>query len=154
MKDTPAGWPRISACIYYQDPAKAIDWLCSAFGFEVRLKVEGDGGEIHHSELTYGEGVVMVGGTEPTAHRPEPTFQPRSPRQLEGANTQGLMLYVDDVDAHCGRARAAGATIVVEPKVSDYGEDYWSDKGYQARDPEGHDWWFMERLRNPKNAKQ
>ena len=56
MKDTPGGWPRISSAICCRDPARMIDWLCDAFGFEVRLKVEGDGGRIEHSELTYGEG--------------------------------------------------------------------------------------------------
>ena len=60
MKDTPGGWPRISSAIYCRDPARMIDWLCDAFGFEVRIKVEGDGGRIEHSELTYGEGLVMV----------------------------------------------------------------------------------------------
>ena len=43
-----------------------------------------------------------------------------------------------------------GATIVAEPKVSDYGEDYWSDKGYECVDPGGHHWWFAQRLRDPK----
>ena len=42
MKPTPTGWPRISSALYYDDAAKAIDWLCRAFGFEVQLKVEGD----------------------------------------------------------------------------------------------------------------
>ncbi len=41
-KPTPAGWPRISPALYYDDAAKAIDLLCDAFGFEVRLKVEGE----------------------------------------------------------------------------------------------------------------
>ena len=40
-----------------------------------------------------------------------------------------------------------GATIVSEPATQDYGEDYWADRSYQARDPEGHHWWFMQRLR-------
>ena len=44
MKATPKGWPRLSTAIYYDDAAGAIDWLCRAFTFEVRLKVEGDGG--------------------------------------------------------------------------------------------------------------
>ena len=48
---------RISTALYYEDPRAAIDWLCTAFGFEVRLLVEGDGGRIEHSELTYGEGM-------------------------------------------------------------------------------------------------
>ena len=39
MKPTPPGWPRISTALYYDDAAEAIDWLCKAFGFELRLKV-------------------------------------------------------------------------------------------------------------------
>jgi uncharacterized glyoxalase superfamily protein PhnB len=143
MKNTPPGWPRISSAVYYQDPVKAIEWLCRAFGFEVRLKVEGDDGSIVHSELTFGEGVVMVAG-----HKAEAPHR-KSPRELGGANTQSMMLYVDDVEAHCKRARAAGAKIVVEPATSDYGEDYWSDRGYEAEDLEGHHWWFYQRLRDP-----
>lgn len=71
----------------------------------------------------------------------------RSPRSLDGANTQSLMLYVDDVDAHCARARAAGAVIDAEPSVNDYGEEYWSDRSYGCSDPEQHHWWFAQRLR-------
>jgi uncharacterized glyoxalase superfamily protein PhnB len=61
VKPTPTGWPRMSSAVFYEDAAAAIDWLCRAFSFEVRLKIEGDDGGIIHSELTYGEGVVMVG---------------------------------------------------------------------------------------------
>ena len=63
------------------------------------------------------------------------------------------MLYVDDVDAHCSRARAAGASIFAEPEVHDYGADYWSDRSYGAVDPEGHHWWFTQRIRDPKNRR-
>ena len=107
MNPTPAGWPRISSSLYYRDPARMIDWLCAAFGFEARLKVEGEAGRIEHSELT----------------------------------------YVDDVDAHCARARAAGAKISDEPSMHDYGADYWVDRSYGAVDPEGHMWWFTQRIR-------
>ena len=55
-------------------------------------------------------------------------------------------VYVDDVDAHCARARAAGAEIVHEPSTSDYGPEYWSDRNYAAVDQGGHMWWFMQRL--------
>src|SRR4051812_3097130 len=108
MKSTPKGWPRISSAVYYENPAKAIDWLCQAFGFEVRLKIEGDDGNIHHSELTFGEGLVMVGGVAAISAHPEATWR-RSPREIGGGNTQSMMVYVDDVEAHCTRARAAGA---------------------------------------------
>jgi uncharacterized glyoxalase superfamily protein PhnB len=149
MKDTPAGSPRISSALYYVDPAKAIDWLCQAFGFEVRLKIEGEGGRIEHSELVFGGGLIMVGGERHTAEHPKGTY-PKSPKSLGGANTQNMMVYVDDVEAHCERARAAGAKIVSEPKTTDYGEEYWTDRGYEAEDIEGHHWWFYQRLRDPK----
>jgi len=62
MNPTPNGWPRISSGLYYRDPAAMIDWLCAAFGFEVKIKVVGEDGRIEHSELTYGDGLIMVGG--------------------------------------------------------------------------------------------
>jgi uncharacterized glyoxalase superfamily protein PhnB len=146
MKPTPPGWPRISSSLYYDDAARAIDWLCDAFGFTVRLKVEGDGGRIEHSELVFGEGVVMVAGAE----KADKFAQIRSPGQVGGGNTQNMFVYVDDALAHCANARAKGARIVVEPKVSDYGDDYWSDRSYECVDLGGHHWWFAQRLRNPK----
>jgi uncharacterized glyoxalase superfamily protein PhnB len=152
MKNTPKGWPRLSASLVYDDAARAIDWLCQAFGFEVRLKVEGDNGRIEHSELLYGEGLVMVGSSrDADAKRPFMALF-KSPQSLAGANTQSLMLFVDDADAHCARARAAGATIVMEPEVHDYGPDYWADRSYGAVDPEAHLWWFTQRVRDPQHG--
>jgi uncharacterized glyoxalase superfamily protein PhnB len=145
VKPTPKGWPRISSALFYDDPAAAIDWICRAFGFEVRLKVEGEGGRIEHSELEYGDGLIMVGGARRT-DRPGRAFAD-TPRALDGKNTQSLCVVVDDVKAHCERARAAGATISAEPEVHDYGDDYWADLTYEAVDPEGHHWWFMQRVR-------
>lgn len=141
MKPTPAGWPRLSSSVVYQDPARMIDWLCEAFGFELRLKVEGEGGVIEHSELTYGDAVVMA-----SAEQSRLGQHFRSPRAA-GCVTQSLFLYVDDADAHCERARRAGGTIVKEPVDTDYGEDYWADRSYGVQDPEGHHWWFAQRLR-------
>jgi len=148
MQATPKGWPRLSAAIFYDDAGAAMDWLCRAFGFEVRLKVEGDGGRIEHSELVYGEAVVMVAQS---GERPRHPDWPcgASPQSIGGANTQSLMLYVDNAVEHCARARAAGAAVIEEPAVHDYGADYWADRSYGALDCEGHLWWFTERVRNP-----
>jgi uncharacterized glyoxalase superfamily protein PhnB len=151
MKDTPPGWPRISATVSYVDAGKAIDWLCRAFGFEVRLRIDGEGGIVHHSELVYGDGVIMIGSIGKDSGKPERAHR-RSPLEVGGANTQALMVYVDDVEAHCAGARAAGAKIVSEPKTTDYGEAYWTDRGYEAEDLDGHHWWFMQRLRTPETA--
>ena len=146
MKPTPPGWPRLSVALYYENAAKAIDFLCDAFGFEVRLKVEGEGGRIEHSELGFGEALVMAGDVEGKLDK---FPYRRSPSQVGGANTQNIMIYVDDVDAHCAQAEAAGAKITVELKTTDYGEDYWTDRGYECEDIGGHHWWFYQRLRDP-----
>jgi uncharacterized glyoxalase superfamily protein PhnB len=142
MKPTPPGWPRISVALYYEDPRAAIDWLCEAFGFEVKLLVEGEDGRIEHSELTFGGGLVMVGGEKPDRM---PYAKP--PGKVGGSNTQNMMVYVEDVDTHMSRAKAAGAVVVDELDVHDYGDDYWVDRGYGCRDIGGHHWWFHQRLR-------
>ena len=147
MNAPPHGWPRITPAVFYNDASTAIDWLCKAFGFDARLKVEGEDGRIEHSELVYGDGVIMVAQAGANPRRPEMKY-PTSPETVSRANTQSLMLYVDDVQAHCARARAAGATIFSEPEVYDYGPDHWADRSYGAVDPEGHHWWFTQRLRN------
>ena len=143
MNDPPDGWPRISPAVFYNDAAAAIDWLSRAFGFAVRERIADDQGRIVHSQLVLNGGLIMVGQAGLHPHR---TF-PRSPLAVGGANTQSLAVYVDDADAHCERARAAGAVITVEPATQDYGEGYWADRSYEARDLEGHHWWFMQRLR-------
>jgi uncharacterized glyoxalase superfamily protein PhnB len=141
-KPLPKGWPRISSSPVYANAAQAIDWLCKAFGFEVQLKVEADGGKIAHSELVLPGGLIMIGDAEK-----EGRDWRKTPKQAGGC-TQALCVYVDDVDAHCERARAAGATIASEPKTTDYGEGYWADRSYEAIDPEGHHWWFMQRIQD------
>lgn len=149
MKPAPSNFPRLTSMVAYDDAPRAIDWLCEVFGFEVRLKVEGDAGEIIHSELTYGEGVIMVATAKRAASGHEWLSKVRSPQSNGGITTQTLMLYVDDADAHCAHARSRGAKIAAEPSTSDYGEEYWSDRGYAAIDLEGHIWWITSRVRDP-----
>ncbi|MFY9341860.1 MAG: VOC family protein [Planctomycetota bacterium] len=148
MKPVPAGWPRLSLALFYADPRRAIDFLCRAFGFEVRLLVEGKDGRVEHSELEFGEALVMVAGAGPEYQRPGQPWRAgfRGPSQIGGQSTASPCLYVDDAEAHCARARAAGAAIASEPMTHDYGSDYWSDRGYAAIDCEGHVWWFLQRL--------
>ena len=150
-KPPPSGWPQLTCSLFYREPAQAIAWLCDAFGFELRLKVEGEPGEIIYSELVYGGALVSVGGSAKPGAPVEPgrEFKARqtSPLDTGGRVTQALCLFVDDADAHCAQARAHGATITSEPATHDYGDDYWSDRSYGASDLEGHDWWFMHRVR-------
>jgi len=148
MKPTPPGWPRSSSALCYERASEAIDWLCRAFGFEVRLKVPGENGTVVHSELTYAGALFMVADL-----KPEKFPMRKAPTQVSGVNTQGIFVYVDDVEAHCARARAAGAKVVNEPTTTDYGEEYWTDRGYECVDVGGHHWWFAERIRtSPKQT--
>jgi uncharacterized glyoxalase superfamily protein PhnB len=140
------GWPSISSALFYDDAAAAIDFLCRALGFEVRLKVEGEGGAIEHSELTFGNGVIMVGSSK--SETPERSFA-ISPR-VAGGNTQSLCLLVNDTDAACERARAAGATVVIEPATQDYGAEYDSHRSCLLADPQGHRWWLMQTVREAR----
>ena len=149
MNKPPQGWPRISAALFYDDAAKAIEWLCTAFGFEVRLKVEGEGGRIEHSALTFGELVIMVASAGGKSPRPQ-ALPCKSPRMLGGANTQMLSVWVDTIDEHCERARTAGAKIIEEPATQDYGEEHPSYRTYRAEDPEGHQWSFMQHVRDAR----
>jgi uncharacterized glyoxalase superfamily protein PhnB len=145
MKPTPPGWPRIASSLHYREAGTMIDWLCQAFGFEVQLKIEGEDGRIEHSELRLADGLIMVCEERMGDFR---RFQTDglSPLTAKG-NTQSLMVYIDDVDAHCAQARAAGGRIVAEPELHDYGVDYWADRSYGVLDPQGHLWWFSQRIR-------
>lgn len=143
MKPTPKGWPRISSSIAVANASAAIDWYCTAFGFEVRLRVEGDKGRIEHCELVYGEGLIMF------ADRPTDGTKPyrKTPKELGGSNTQSMMIYVDDIQSAHDRAKAAGAEITMPIAVSDYGDDYWTDRHFEAQDPDGHRWYFAQRIK-------
>jgi uncharacterized glyoxalase superfamily protein PhnB len=144
MQTSPNGWPRISASVVYDDARAAIQWLCKAFGFEVRVMVESSDGQLVHNELVYGDGVVMVAQAGTRPHFKSPT--------AVGGNTQSLMIYVDDVESHAANAVKNGARIFEEMRVTDFGKEYWSDRSYGAVDLEGHHWWFCQRLatHNPR----
>ncbi|MCA8915207.1 MAG: VOC family protein [Planctomycetes bacterium] len=117
----------------YKDAKAAIDWLCSAFGFEKHMVVPGEGSVIHHAQLRFGNGMVMLG----TARDDEFGRLQTTPDKTEGASTQSPYIIVDDVDVHHARAVKAGAKVVYGPKDEDYG-----GRGYSCLDPEGHLWNF------------
>ena len=117
----------------YHDAAAAIDWLCRAFGFDRHLVVPGDAGTIAHAQLSFGNGMIMLG----SARDDDFGKLQRTPTQLGGFATQSPYIVVEDPDEHYARARAAGAEIVLEIQDEDYG-----GRGYSCRDPEGHLWNF------------
>src|SRR5262249_54110338 len=127
-----AGGGRIIPALRYRNAGEAIDWLCKAFGFEKKMVVPAEGGRVAHAELVLGNGMIMLGDAET-----EYGHAVRPPEPPERVNTQGIYVVVDDADAHCARAKAAGAEIVRELVTQNYG-----GRDYTARDLEGHVWTF------------
>jgi uncharacterized glyoxalase superfamily protein PhnB len=112
--------------LIYPDVRAAVAWLTEAFGFVERVRI----GEHHRSQLSVGDGAVIVGDVRNERRAPRP-----------GEVTHSVMVRVDDVGAHCARARRHRARIVMEPTDFPYGE-----RQYTAEDPAGHQWTFSETL--------
>lgn len=121
----------IVPCLRYRDAPAAITWLCQVFGFERHLVVPNEDGGIAHAQLTFGNGMVMLGSVLDT---PFGRLM-RQPDQIDGAETQSPYLVAADADAVYARARAAGARIVMDIKDEDYG-----GRGFSCLDLEGHLW--------------
>ena len=118
----------------YDDALAAIDWLCRAFGFEKNAVYADDNGVVQHAQLVFGNGMIMLGSTANVSEWGKRIAQPRD---IGGRETQCPCVIVEDCQAHYDRAKAAGAEIIDELEVKDYG-----GAGYSCRDLEGHLWWF------------
>jgi uncharacterized glyoxalase superfamily protein PhnB len=117
----------------YRDAPAAIEWLCRAFGFEKKLVVPGKANTIAHSELTLGNGMVMIGSVS----NDQVDGLLKHPDEIGGAETQTPYVIVADVETHYARAKTAGAKMVAELEKKGYG-----GIGYTCRDLEGHVWHF------------
>lgn len=127
--------PTFAASLSYKNPFAALDWLEKAFGFERSMVITDAGGNLGHAEMRFGEGYFMLGG--------EWADFVASPATVNGKNTQSVHVQLNaNIDAHCERARAAGAVIVREPE-----DQFYGDRIYMAKDPEGHVWSFAQNLR-------
>ena len=120
-------------CLRYRDAPAAIEWLCHAFGFEKHLVVPGEGGTIAHAELSFGNGMIMLGSVK----KSEFDRLIKHPDEIGGAETQTAYVIVSDADALYAQAKAAGAKIVLDIKDEDYG-----GRGFSCRDLEGRLWNF------------
>ena len=134
--DDPFKHSTFGSGVFYQDPRAALVWLEAAFGFAPSMVVSDPDGKLVHAEMRFGDGYIIV-DSEWADHI-------ASPASLGGRNTQSVYIRLKDgLDAHCEQARAAGADIVQEPADQFYGE-----RLYRARDPEGHVWTFTQTLRS------
>jgi uncharacterized glyoxalase superfamily protein PhnB len=128
--------PAFIPSLVYKDNRAALKWLRDVFGFEVSEVLTDSRDNIVHAEMTFGDGVIMVGS--------EFTSWARSPQSVGGTNTQRIHVRVDkDIDEHYERAVAAGATIEMKPTNQFYGA-----RTYVAVDLDGHHWTFSQNIKD------
>jgi uncharacterized glyoxalase superfamily protein PhnB len=118
--------PTVIPVLTYPDVRAAVAWLSAAFGFLERVQI----GDDHRSQLRVGAGAVIV--ADVGGDRRAPTA---------GTVTSSVIVRIDDANAHCERARARGARILMEPTDLPFGE-----RQYSAEDLAGHQWTFSETL--------
>ena len=124
---TPTALP--GGAFRYRDAARMVDWLCDTFGFEVHAKYM-DGEKVAHAQLAFGSAMIMVGEVRDDSYG----------AMVGGPGKNGgksVFVAVEDPDALCARARAAGARILEEPTDRDYGS-----REFICADPEGNVWCF------------
>lgn len=135
--------PTFKPTAFYRDPMAALRWLENAFGFETTSLVTDADGKVGYSEMSFLGGAVsinpeftgdIIGGVRMT-----------SPLELDGRCTQFIRVHLPEgIDAHCERARAAGARITQEP-----GDQFYGERTYRCLDPEGHVWNFAQPVAQP-----
>jgi len=130
MRNRSAPAADVVPILIYSDVAKAVDWLCEAFGFRERLRAPDKNGVISHAQLAVGDGAVMVG----RSRAPIAALQPQDVRQY-------VLVDVEDADKHCERAKRHGATILQAPGDMPFGA-----RQYTASDLEGHWWTFSQNI--------
>jgi uncharacterized glyoxalase superfamily protein PhnB len=134
--------PSVIPMLSYEEGSAALEWLTKAFGFRERHRLLGPDGRLSHAEMEAGDGLIMLAS-------PTPDYQ--SPKRHRDVCEQarkwsavpwiidGVLVYVDDLDAHFARAKAAGATILSDIEEGPPG------RRYRAEDLEGHRWFFFEK---------
>jgi uncharacterized glyoxalase superfamily protein PhnB len=125
----------VSPYLFYKDVGAAARFLSEAFGFTVGFTSPNPEGGLAHAQLQHGSSVIMLGHAGGGGLN---LVKPAS--ELEKLHA-GVYVFVADVDAHCARARAAGAKILLEPA-----DQPWGDRMYCAVDLDGQFWMFAKRL--------
>jgi uncharacterized glyoxalase superfamily protein PhnB len=134
-------YPDVIPMLAYEDGPRAMDWLAGAFGFRERMRMTTPEGRLSHGEMEAGQGLIML--ATPTMDYESPKHHREGCEQAQKWSSvpyiiDGVLVYVDDVDAHHAQASKAGATI-----LSDV-EDGANGKRYRAEDLEGHRWMFIQ----------
>lgn len=127
----------------YENGLAALEWLKQAFGFEENMDMRMMEGErLTHAELRVGNSIIMLA-------TPSLDYESINKHRNHCQQTDkwlavpwvvnGLLVYVDDIDAHFTKAKENGAEILSEP------EDGFPGKRYRCADIEGQRWMFMQK---------
>jgi uncharacterized glyoxalase superfamily protein PhnB len=119
----------------YRNCLAAIEWLCTALGFEKNAVYMGEGDTVAHAQLTFGNGMIMLGSVPKPGDETVHGKMMTQPDEIGLRETQSACLIVSDADAIYASAKAAGAEMLMDLKEMDYG-----GKAFTCRDPEGHVW--------------
>ena len=138
----PTEYPTVIPMISYEDGITALEWLAKAFGFRERVRQIDADGKLTHGEMEIGDGVIML--ATPSTDYESPKHHRQTCEQARKWSVvpwviDGVLVYVDNLDAHFKHAKASGATILSEIQEDSPG------RRYRAEDIEGHRWFFMER---------
>ena len=135
-------YPEVIPMIAYEDGPAAMDWLAKAFGFRERTRMLDKSGRLSHGEMQAGDGLIMLATPTPEYEAPRrhrARCEPAQRWSMVPYIIDGVLVYVDNVDAHYQRAKKEGASILSEPEGSEEG------RRYRAEDLEGHRWMFVQR---------
>jgi len=122
--------PRIVPYLYYADASAALEFLVTAFGFDVVSEVRDEHGAVWNAKVRFGDSMVMIG----------PASEPFGTRRISDPAwaTHRLHVLVPDVDAQFTRASRAGAAVHSEP------HDFGDTRICVVTDCGGHQWIFAQ----------
>ena len=134
--------PDVVPFLTYEDGIAALEWLAEVFGFTETTRFTSSDGRLSHGEMSIGDGVIMLASPSPYYEGPK---RHRGNCEIAASWStlpgiiDGVLIFVEDVDEHYARAKAAGAVILSVP------EDGPPARRYRVEDLEGHRWMFMAR---------
>jgi uncharacterized glyoxalase superfamily protein PhnB len=122
----------IIPALRYQNAIAMIEWLCDTFGFEKQAVYATPEGIVMHAQLTFGNGMIMIGSVD---NGSKASSQMTQPNQIGGVETQSPCLIVSECEPLYAKAKAAGAKMLLDLQEQSYG-----GKSFTCSDPEGHIW--------------
>jgi PhnB protein len=127
----------------YENGVAALEWLANVFGFQEKSRMLDEKNKrLAHGEMETGNGIIML--ATPTPYYESPVKHRQHCEQARKWHEvpwviDGVLVYVDNIDAHYHRAKNAGATILSQI------EEGFPARRYRAEDLEEHRWMFMQK---------